>query len=143
MIRRIGAMAAAGALAFAGVAWAATAGTYTGSTSQHKGLISLKVSGGKVVTRPFVAQYAHSHRHAQGRSRRRGPHHVLGQPAHLGPEPGLKGPIRSMSLHLVIAGSPFVNTTYPFKGARETRLSTVNPGTIQLMLSYTDVTKGR
>jgi hypothetical protein len=55
----------------------------------------------------------------------------------------LKGPIRSMSLHLVTAGSPFVNTTYRFKGARETRLSTVNPGTIQITLSYTDVTKGR
>jgi hypothetical protein len=55
MIRRIGAMAAAGALAFAGVAWAATAGTYAGRTSQHNGSISLKVSGGKVVHVTFVA----------------------------------------------------------------------------------------
>ena len=49
MIRRIGALAAACSLApsFAVVAWAAQAGTYTGSTSQHSGSISHKVNGGK------------------------------------------------------------------------------------------------
>jgi hypothetical protein len=47
-------MAAACALAVAGVAWAAGAGTYSGSTSQRNGTISLKVSGGKVVRVTFV-----------------------------------------------------------------------------------------
>ena len=49
MIRRSAVVAAVGALALAGVAWAAQAGTYTGQTSQHNGTISLKVNGGKVV----------------------------------------------------------------------------------------------
>ncbi len=53
----------------------------------------------------------------------------------------LKGPITSMQLHLVIAGSPFVNTTYAFTGARETAVATINPGTQQITLSYADVRK--
>lgn len=59
MVRRIGAVAAACALALAGVASAAGAGTYTGSTSQHSGTISLKVSGGKVVHVAFVDGTGH------------------------------------------------------------------------------------
>jgi hypothetical protein len=53
----------------------------------------------------------------------------------------LKGPIRSTSRHLVIAGSPFVNATYRFAGARETGLSTVNPGAQQITFTYTKVSR--
>jgi hypothetical protein len=60
MIRRIAALAAAGALAVAGVAWATqAAGAYTGRTSQHDGSISLTVKGGKVVRVSFVAGTGH------------------------------------------------------------------------------------
>jgi len=55
MIRKISALAAAGALTLAGVASAAVAGTYSGKTSQHDGTISIKVSDGKVVHVTFVA----------------------------------------------------------------------------------------
>jgi hypothetical protein len=55
----------------------------------------------------------------------------------------LKGPITSMRLHLVIAGSPFVNTTYAFTRARETGLASINPGTQQITLTYADVRKTR
>jgi hypothetical protein len=48
-----------------------------------------------------------------------------------------------MRLHLVIAGSPFVNATYVFAGARETRISSFNPGTEQITLSYARVRKTR
>jgi hypothetical protein len=54
MIRTIGALVGAGALALAGVASAAAAGTYSGKTSQHDGTISLKVKTGKVVHVTFV-----------------------------------------------------------------------------------------
>jgi hypothetical protein len=46
-----------------------------------------------------------------------------------------------MSLHLVIAGSPFVNATYRFAGARETGLSTVNPGAQQITFTYTEISR--
>jgi hypothetical protein len=59
MIRRIGALAIAGTLALAGVAWAAAAGTYSGKTSQPKGTISLKVSGGKIVHVSFADGTGH------------------------------------------------------------------------------------
>ena len=57
MIRKISALAAAGALTLADVASAAVAvaGTYSGKTSQHDGTISIKVSAGKVVHVTFVA----------------------------------------------------------------------------------------
>jgi hypothetical protein len=54
MIRRIGALVGAGALALAGVASAATTGTYSGKTSQHNGTISLKIKNGSVVHVAFV-----------------------------------------------------------------------------------------
>ncbi len=61
MIRRIAGLAAVGALVgvvavvgVVGVAAAAQGGTYSGKTSQHKGTISLKVSGGKVTKVTFV-----------------------------------------------------------------------------------------
>ena len=59
MVCRIGAIAAACALAVAGVAYAAGAGTYTGNTSQHNGTIGLKVSGGKVVHVSFIDGTGH------------------------------------------------------------------------------------
>ncbi|HEY6523890.1 MAG TPA: hypothetical protein VIY10_09000 [Solirubrobacteraceae bacterium] len=55
----------------------------------------------------------------------------------------LKGPITSTRLHLVIAGSPFVNTTYAFTGTHVTGLASTNPGTQQITLSYADVRKAR
>ena len=54
MVARIGAAVAAGVLVTAGVAWAAQAGTYKGTTSQRNGAITLKVSGGKVVHVTFA-----------------------------------------------------------------------------------------
>jgi hypothetical protein len=54
MIRRISALATAGALALVGVASAAQAGTYSGKTSQRNGSISFKVSGGKIVHVKFA-----------------------------------------------------------------------------------------
>jgi hypothetical protein len=59
MVRRIGAVAAACALATAGVAYATEAGTYSGNTSQHNGTISLKVSKGKIVHVTFVDGTGH------------------------------------------------------------------------------------
>jgi hypothetical protein len=53
----------------------------------------------------------------------------------------LKGPIRSMSLHLVIAGSPLVNATYRFAGVRDTGLATANPGVQQITFAYTKVSR--
>jgi hypothetical protein len=55
----------------------------------------------------------------------------------------LKGPITSMRLHLVVAGSPFVNTTYAFTGAHEASITSVNPGTQQITLSYANVRQAR
>jgi hypothetical protein len=54
MIRRISALATAGALALVGVASAAQAGSYSGKTSQHNGSISLKVSDRKIVQVKFA-----------------------------------------------------------------------------------------
>jgi hypothetical protein len=59
MVRRIGALAAACALAVTGVAWAAQAGTYSGSTSQHGGSITLKISKGKIVHVTFADGTGH------------------------------------------------------------------------------------
>jgi hypothetical protein len=59
MVRRIGAVAVACALALTAVAWAAASGTYTGSTSQHNGTVSLKVSNGKIVHVSFVDGNGH------------------------------------------------------------------------------------
>jgi hypothetical protein len=53
----------------------------------------------------------------------------------------LKGPITSMRLHLVIAGSPFVNTTCASTGARATHIAGINPGTQQITLTYANVRK--
>lgn len=54
MIRRVIAMTAIGALGLVAAAGAAQSGKYSGKTSQHKGTIGLKVSGGKVVHVTFA-----------------------------------------------------------------------------------------
>ncbi len=54
MMRRLAGLVVVGTLGLAGVAWAAQAGTYSGKTSQHKGTITLKVSGGKIANVSFV-----------------------------------------------------------------------------------------
>ena len=54
----------------------------------------------------------------------------------------LKGPITSAVLHLVVAGSPFVNATYRFTGATDKGISSFTPGVFQITLDYTDVRKG-
>ncbi len=54
MIRRVVAMTAVGVLVLAALAGAAQSGKYSGKTSQHKGTISLKISGGKVTHVTFV-----------------------------------------------------------------------------------------
>jgi hypothetical protein len=54
MIRRIAAVAGAAALVSTAAAWAVQSWKYSGKTTQHKGSISLKVSGGKVTHVTFV-----------------------------------------------------------------------------------------
>ncbi len=54
MIRKIAAATVATTAVLAGVALGAQSGTYAGKTSQHKGTISLKVSGHKIVHIAFV-----------------------------------------------------------------------------------------
>jgi hypothetical protein len=56
MVRRIAALAVAAALVLSASALAATAGTYTGKTSQKK-TISLTVAGGAVTKLKYVADF--------------------------------------------------------------------------------------
>ncbi len=53
-----------------------------------------------------------------------------------------QGADRSASLHLVIAGSSLIDTTYKFSGAKVVSLSSPQPGSIVVELSYTTVTSG-
>jgi hypothetical protein len=93
-----------------------TATKVTGAIGESYTITSLPPCHG---TEPFSAQY-------------------------VGPTAASAAPVlTSMRLHLVIAGSPFVNATYVFAGARETRISNFNPGTEQITLSYARGRKAR